>query len=205
MSNLFFVINYFLAISFFVVPSNFCIYYIIGILIYLLIVYRLGKKANVYQDVHPFLIGFASVWVAQLFSIETKENTMFTFVVLIYSYVLYLEKRNEENGEEKGNKIFKNIVYSLVIPLCAFFCSLYVFEQSLVPFLIYYSWLLYSMFESKFNLKSNVYKGFFLINELVIMAIIFLFVDFQMVEKIIFMVIFILTVTWRPKVKTTRG
>lgn len=191
MSILFFVWHYIMALSFIRVPSEWALYYAMGMIVYLFVYFAKASNVNPYRDVHPFVIGFSSVWLVEILPIGEIEYLFVTLLLLFYGYLLYREKKSEELGLFSKNQLGRSAVYGIIVPFSVFLTTLYLTEIKEVAFVLYYASLFYGLYSSRFMMRFKGYMGFLLVNASLILLYTYQYLDISLVEKMLYFVLLI--------------
>lgn len=206
MKLILFLWHYAIAVLFLLIPEPYMMYYILGIVCYLFLRYKTNIPLNKYYDIHPFVLGYSSIWIANIFSNMETDNVIYSFILLTYLIVLYNEKDKAEKRLQ--TEIAKCMLYIVAIPISAFFVMLYLFELPMVAFVVYYVCLLYGIYRNELKKEAWMFAVVICINVILLMLYAFQYVSFQWYDKGICMFLFVLIVMWSPlhaKYEKVRG
>lgn len=191
-----FVLNYLMALAYMWIPEEWMFYYTIAIALYLYTYYIKVKVVNVYKDIHPFIIGFLSVWLIEILPIGSQEGLSYTLVILIYAYALFKEKMYEENKVKNEKELVKSVIYVVFIPFTAFLTALYIFQDKQFAFVVCYAALFFGVYQSRGWIKHWVFTGCMLLNVTLLLCYTYEYMTVTIWEKVGYIVLFIVAILY---------
>ena len=153
-------------------------------------------NTNKYYDIHPFLLGYSSLWIANVFSNMETKTVGCALALFIYMVILYHEKEKVE--KRVNTEITKTMLYIVAIPVSAFFVILYLFEQQTTAFVAYYACLFYGIYRNDLKKEAWMLAVVVCCNSVLLMLYAFQFVPFGWIEKTIFLITFVCGILWIP-------